>query len=65
MPQRRRYATRDELITMLAEHVNINTSDTINETSVAAVLDALEEHGVSHESLVKVSVVEDVAPDLQ
>lgn len=65
MPQRRRYATRDELVTMLTEHVNVNTSSTIDEGAVAAVVDALEEHGVSPESLVKVTVVEDVAPDLQ
>lgn len=65
MPQRRRYATRDELVALLAGHINASTSDVVDETSVSAVLDALAQHGAATETLVKITVDEDVAPDLQ
>jgi hypothetical protein len=58
MPQRRRYATRAELVTLVAEHINTTTGDTIDESSVAAVLSALEAHDVDPAALVQVTVDE-------
>lgn len=58
MAQRRRYATIDELVSLITEWINVNTGETIDERSVRAVFDALEEHDVQPESLIKVSVVE-------
>ena len=65
MVQRNRYATRAELVTLLSEHINTQTGDTVDELAVDAVLQALVQHGVNVEALVKTMVDEDVAPDLQ
>lgn len=58
MPKRRRYATRDELVALLAEHINVNTTGTVNESDVAAVVDALAEHEVPINALVLIAVDE-------
>jgi hypothetical protein len=58
VPQRRRHATRAELVTLLAEHINTATSDTIDEVTVAAVLAALEAHDVDPDALVTITVDE-------
>lgn len=65
MVQRNRYATRAELVALLSEHINTQTGDTVDEIAVDAVLQALVQHGVNVETLVKTMVDEDVAPDLQ
>lgn len=65
MVQRNRYANRAELTDLLTEHINTQTSDTVDETAVDAVLQALVQHGVIVEALVKTTVDEDVSPDLQ
>jgi hypothetical protein len=58
VPQRRRYATRDEVATLLTEHINTATGDTIDEGAVGAVLDALAACGVDPDALVKILVDE-------
>jgi len=65
MPQRRRFANRAELTALLTEHINTQTGDTVDEAAVDAVLQALTQNGVDVEALVKTTVDEDVAPDLQ
>lgn len=65
MVQRNRYANRAELTDLLAEHINTETSETVDEAAVGAVLQALTQHGVNVEALVKVTVDEDVAPDFR
>lgn len=62
MPQRRRYATRDELVTLITEHINVNTSSTVDEGNVLAMLDALEEHDVQTNALVTIVVDEPFEP---
>lgn len=61
MPDRRRYATRDEL----AESVVDVLHGQLSQASVRSVLDALAFLGADPDALVKVTVGEDVAPDLQ
>jgi hypothetical protein len=56
--QRRRYATRDELVELLAEHINTATGDTVDETAVGAVLNALDAHDVDPGALVHITVDE-------
>lgn len=65
MVQRNRYADRAELTALLAGHINTQTGDTVDEVVVDAVLRALTWHGVNVDALVKVTVDEDVTPDLQ
>jgi hypothetical protein len=65
MPQRHRYANRAELVALLAEHINTQTGDSVDETTVDSVLQALVQHEVNVEALVKTTVDEDVTPDLQ
>lgn len=57
MPQRCRYATRDELADKVAEAMEWRLSV----AGVRAVLDALETQGVNPDALVKITVDE---PDL-
>jgi hypothetical protein len=59
MPQRRRYAHRAELEEMLVGLTNCSRGQLV------FVMDALQELGVDVDALVKVTVDEDVAPDLQ
>lgn len=56
MPQRRRFATRAELVTLIAER--IDSPGDIDEAAVADVLSALEAHGVDPDALVQVTVDE-------
>ena len=63
MPQRRRYATRDELVALLAEQPEVVSNTTAE--AVDAVVDALAGLGIKVDALVKITVDEDVAPDLQ
>jgi hypothetical protein len=58
MPQRRRYATRDELVQMLVDR-------SADRESVERLLDMIAEFGVDLGALVKITVDEDVSPDLQ
>jgi hypothetical protein len=58
MPQRRRYATQDELAELITERLN-------PEPTGGDIVAALAELGVPVDALVKVTVDEDVAPDLQ
>ena len=55
MPQRRRYATRAELVTLLVERT------AISEGLIGAVLEALAAEGVTVDQLVKITVQEDLA----
>jgi hypothetical protein len=57
MPQRRRYATRAELVTLVAEHVDTTTGD-LDEFAIGIVLSALEAHGVDPAALVQITVDE-------
>lgn len=61
MPQRRRYATRDEL----AERVVDVLQGQLTHASVRSVLNALAFLGANSDALVKITVDEDVASDLQ
>jgi len=61
MPQRRRYATRDEIAERVVEVLN----GQLTQQSVKAVLNALAFLGADPDALVKIVVNEDVAPDLQ
>ena len=70
MPQRRRYATRDELVTLLAPYLSsldelFPEGDYKYVDVASAAIDALAEMGAPVEALVVVMVNEDVAPDLQ
>lgn len=58
MPQRRRYATREELGDLLAQHLD-------GQPTREEIVEALAVLGVNVDALVKVTVDEDVAPDLQ
>jgi hypothetical protein len=61
MPNRHRYATRDELTQLLVD----DSLGDLDADTVGKVFDALEAQGVRTQALVKIMVVEDVAPDLQ
>lgn len=58
-PQRRRYATRDELIGLLATHIRRVAPRVVHPIGVTeAVLDALTAQGVDVDALVKITVEE-------
>lgn len=63
MVQRNRYANRAELLELLSEEPAVVANTTTE--AVDAVMDALANLGVNVETLVKITVDEDVAPDLQ
>lgn len=58
MPQRRRYATREELVQLLVDRG-------ADRVAIETHFDVLTEFGVNLNALVKIEVDEDVAPDLQ
>lgn len=58
MVQRRRHATREELVALLAEYINVHTGDTVDERSIAAAIDALAAHEVAVGALVTIAVDE-------